>query len=295
MATLRTTSTGRPSVTLERTLAHPPEKVWRAITAAEELAHWFPAAVTLPAAPAAGGKITFTFPETGDTSEGEIVCYRPPEVFEFTWNSDLIQIVVSAEGSGSKLSFTHTFNRGEPDIALLGAGRHVTGWVACLDALAAALDGRDPQRPTDWHDRMVRWIGEFGLEDGELLDGRVIRFRRDLVWPPAEDVWQRLPQPPDGAAVTESRPPEVLAHQWCHDGKPAGEVRWEITADPLDGVRVELTQTVPDELAGQLPELMALRHEQLNALFAGTFGVQPAPWPADRVAATRQHYAELFS
>lgn len=278
-------------MTLERTLAHPPEKVWRAVTTAEELAHWFPAAVTLPEPPAPGGKITFTFTETGDTSEGEIVGYRPPEVFEFTWNSDLIRIEVSADGTGSKLAFTHTFNRGEPDIALLATGRHVTGWEACLDSLVAALDGRDLERPTDWHDRMVRWIGEFGLEDGELLPGRVIRFRRDLVWPPAEDVWQRLPQPPEGAAMIESRPPEVLAYQ----GKQGDEVRWEITADPLDGVRVELTQTVPDELAGQVPELMAMRHEQLNALFAGTFGVQPEPWPEDRVAAMRKHYAELLT
>ena len=295
MVTLQTTPGGRPSVTLERTLAHPPEKVWRAVTAAEELAHWFPAAVTLPEPPAAGGKITFTFPETGDTSEGEIVGYRPPEVFEFTWNSDLIRIEVSADGAGSKLVFTHTFNRGEPDLARIAAGRHVTGWIACLDALAAALDGQDLVRPTDWHDRMVRWIEEFGLASGEVLAGRVLRFRRDLVWPPAQDVWQRLPQPPAGAAVTESRSPEALAYQWVHDGKPAGEVRWEITADPLDGVRVELTQTVPDELAGHLPDLLALRHEQLDALFAGTFGVHPEPWPEERVATVRKHYAELLS
>ncbi|MFD2466565.1 SRPBCC family protein [Amycolatopsis silviterrae] len=155
MAILRTTPGGRPSVKLERTLAHPPEKVWRAVTSPEELAHWFPAAVTLPDDLSPGGKITFTFTETGDTSEGEIVGYRPPEVFEFTWNSDLIRIEVSADGAGSKLAFTHVFNRGEPDIALLGAGRHVTGWVACLDSLEATLDGRTPELPTDWHARML--------------------------------------------------------------------------------------------------------------------------------------------
>ncbi|OAP22242.1 MULTISPECIES: SRPBCC family protein [Amycolatopsis] len=181
MAILRTAPGGRPSVTLERILAHPPEKVWRAVTSPEELAHWFPAAVTLPDAPAPGGKITFTFTETGDVSEGEIVGYRPPEVFEFTWNSDLIRIEVSAEGTGSKLAFTHVFNRGEPDIALLGTGRHVAGWVACLDSLEATLEGRTPEPPADWHARMVHYAEEFGLEDGEVLDGGVLRFRRDLV------------------------------------------------------------------------------------------------------------------
>lgn len=291
MAILRTTPGGRPSITLERTLAHPPEKVWRAVTSPEELAHWFPAAVTLPDAPAPGGKITFTFTETGDVSEGEIVGYQPPEVFEFTWNSDLIRIEVSADGTGSRLAFTHVFNRGEPDIALLGAGRHVTGWVACLDSLEATLDGRTPEMPTDWHARMVHYLEEFGLEDGEVLDGGTIRFRRDLVWPPAEDVWKRLPQPEAGAEVLESRSPEVLAHTWLHDGKPAGEVRWEVTADPLDGVRVELTQTVPAELADQLPDLLTARHEQLNALFAGTFKVELEPWSAERKAEVRKRYS----
>jgi hypothetical protein len=199
---------------------------------------------------------------------------------------------VSAEGTGSKLVFTHVFNRGEPDIALLGAGRHVTGWVACLDALAASLDDRPWQHPAAWHERMVRYVKEFGLEEGEPTDAG-FRFRRDLVWPPADDVWQRLPRAEDGAEVTESRPPEVLAHTWLHDGKPAGEVRWEITADPLDGVRVELTQTVPAELRDRLPDLMAARHEQLNALFAGTFQVRPEPWAADRVAEVRRGYAKL--
>ncbi|WP_409462051.1 hypothetical protein [Amycolatopsis sp. GA6-003] len=48
-----------------------------------------------------------------------------------------------------------------------------------------------------------------------------------------------------GAEVLESRSPEVLAYTWLHDGKPAGRVRWEGTADPLGGVRVELTRTGP--------------------------------------------------
>ncbi|WP_033293237.1 SRPBCC domain-containing protein [Amycolatopsis jejuensis] len=290
MAILQTSPSGRPGVTIERHLTHPPEKVWHAITTPEELAHWFPAAVTLPERPAAGGKITFTFTETGDTSEGEILAYQPPGLFEFSWNTDVIRIEVSAERTGSKLEFTHTFNRGEPEIALIAAGRHTTGWVACLESLDAALDGRTPVLPTDWHARMLHYIEEWGLEYGEILKseilngGKEFRFRRDLVWPAPADVWQRLLEFAGDAEVLESRSPEVLEYT------DHGRVRWEVTADPLDGVRVELRQTVPADLADQLPDLMATRHEQLNALFAASFDLALDPWSAERVASTRKQY-----
>lgn len=91
--------------------------------------------------------------------------------------------------------------------------------------------------------------------------------------------------------MLESRSPEVLAYAWLHDGEPAGHVRWEVTADPLDGVRVELTQTVPAELNDQLPDLLTARHEQLNALFAGSFGVELEPWDEQRRAAVRRRYS----
>ncbi|MGW7534583.1 hypothetical protein [Amycolatopsis sp. NPDC054798] len=91
--------------------------------------------------------------------------------------------------------------------------------------------------------------------------------------------------------MLESRSPEVLAYTWLHDGKPAGRVRWEVTADPLDGVRVELTQTVPAELGDRVPDLLTARHEQLNALFAGTFGVEVEPWSEERKAEVRKRYS----
>ncbi|MFD2466566.1 hypothetical protein [Amycolatopsis silviterrae] len=64
-----------------------------------------------------------------------------------------------------------------------------------------------------------------------------------------------------------------------------------MTADPLDGVRVELTQTVPAELSEQVPELLTTRHEQLNALFAASFGVELQPWSAERRAEVRERYS----
>src|SRR5205085_289579 len=57
-ATLHT-SDGRPMLRFERRLEHPPERVWRAITEPEELAHWFPAQVEIDLRP--GGAMKFSF------------------------------------------------------------------------------------------------------------------------------------------------------------------------------------------------------------------------------------------
>ncbi|WP_328606439.1 SRPBCC family protein [Amycolatopsis sp. NBC_00345] len=280
----------RPVLRLERRLRHRPERVWPMVTDPAELKHWFPAAMSGEFEP--GATIRFTFEGATESSEGKVLTFDPPRVFEFSWNSDVLRIELTPDGDGCLLEFTHTFNRGEPAIAQLSAGRTAAGWDTCLDALGARLDGRDSTPPDGWHERMASYVEEFGLDEGAALDGgKLIRFRRDLVWKPLADVWPLLPGPGDGE-VTESVEPDVLEYTWLHNGNPAGRVRWELLLDPLDGVRAQFTQTVPAELSSLLPELLTARHEQLAALFARTFGVEPEPWPADRVEAVTKHYAE---
>ena len=48
------------SLRFERDLPDAPEKVWRALTDGDELAHWFPAAIQ--GAREAGAKLIFVFP-----------------------------------------------------------------------------------------------------------------------------------------------------------------------------------------------------------------------------------------
>jgi uncharacterized protein YndB with AHSA1/START domain len=281
----------RPVLRLERRLRHSPERVWPMVSDPAELKHWFPAAMSGEFEP--GATIEFTFEGATESSEGQVLTFDPPRVFEFSWNSDVLRIELTPDGDGCLLVFTHTFNRGESAIARLAAGRTAAGWDTCLDTLGARLDGREPTPPAGWHERMSSYTEEFGVDEGEVLNGgTLIRFRRDLVWKPLADVWSLLPGPGDGE-VTESVEPEVLEYTWLHNGKPAGRVRWELLLDPLDGVRASFTQTVPEELSALLPELLAARHEQLAALFARTFGVEPEPWPADRVEAVTKHYSLL--
>ena len=54
---------GRPAIRLERPLAHPAEKVWRALTERKHLEHWFPGAFDGEIAP--GATLTFDSPGHG--------------------------------------------------------------------------------------------------------------------------------------------------------------------------------------------------------------------------------------
>ncbi|NBH09219.1 SRPBCC family protein [Amycolatopsis sp. SID8362] len=252
------TDEDRPALRLERRLKHAPEHVWRAITDPAELEHWFPAKVDVELRD--GGAIRFTFPGEDTSTTGRVVTADPPREFTFVWNDDTLRWLITEDGDGSLLEFTHTFGRGEPAIAKLAAGRTAAGWDVCLDALDARLSGGEAEQPSNWHARMASYVDEFGLGDGEVLADGTIRFRRDLVWKPVDEVRALLPDEPG----------------------------WHVTQDPLDGTRVEFTEAAGPDVAAQL----ARRHEQLDKLFAATHDVTLPDWPPDRVEAVRKHYAE---
>src|SRR5512141_824943 len=85
----------RPALIFERRLAHPVERVWRAVTDPAELAHWFPSAVRGEVAP--GGRLTFDFGDDDlPTLEGEVVELEPPRRFAFTWGDDVLRIELDA-------------------------------------------------------------------------------------------------------------------------------------------------------------------------------------------------------
>ncbi|MEV6829733.1 SRPBCC family protein [Amycolatopsis sp. NPDC051102] len=256
-ATLQTADE-RPALRLERRLKHPPERVWHAITDPAELAHWFPAEVDVELR--AGGAIRFTFPGEDSTTTGRVVTADPPREFTFVWNDDTLRWLISPDGDGSLLQFTHTFGRGDPAIAKLAAGRTAAGWDVCLDALDARLAGGEAEQPHQWHERTASYVAEFGLDDGELLAGGTIRFRRDLGWKPVDELRPLLPDEPG----------------------------WQLVHDPREGTRVEFTEAAEADVPAQL----ARRHEQVDKLFAATHGVDLPDWPPDRVEAVKKHYAE---
>ncbi|GIG87294.1 SRPBCC family protein [Plantactinospora endophytica] len=275
---------GRQMLRIERRLAHPPEKVWPAVTEPEHLREWFPAEVRLE--PRVDGSITFSFgsgPDAPPDSVGRISAYEPPRLFAFTWEDDLFRIELHPDGPGCLLVFSHVFD----DRA--GAASFASGWKLCLDALTGILDGRpvDPtQRPSGrLHESYVE---RFGLADGvaeETGNGWRVRFERQLTRP-AEAVWAALTgQSPDLPAqlgapppagfttaefpagpITALDPPTLLEYAWEADGASAGRVRWELTRGTGHGARLVLEQTGPADADGARATALAAWRARIEPL-----------------------------
>ena len=150
---------GRWRLRFTRDLAHPVERVWRAITEPEHLAAWFPTTIDGERAP--GAKLGFTFPnDMAPPFEGEVIAYQPPRLFEFRWGPDVIRLEVQPSERGTLLTLLDTLDeRGK-------AARDAAGWHVCLDALSAELAGdqRARERMSAWNDVHPHYVDEFGPE-----------------------------------------------------------------------------------------------------------------------------------
>ena len=151
-----TTRGNRVELRFERRLAHPPEKVWRALTENKELAHWFPARIEGPRE--AGAELRFFF-EEGDPGTGKLSVFDPPRVLEYTWEGDVLRWELRPEGTGCLLVFT-TIPSDRANVA-----RDATGWHFCLDNLEAGLAG-DPKAGFDkerFSSLNAEYAARFGL------------------------------------------------------------------------------------------------------------------------------------
>lgn len=154
----------RVGVRFERRLAHPPERVWRAITEPEDLEKWFPARPEIAGERRVGAELQFTYPEGSEAPEtGEVTEYDPPRLFAFTWRSSgresqLLRFELEPEEDGCRLVFTHELPR--PDTAKVAAG-----WQLCLDDLETALAGGDAGTFPDgrWVELHESYAEQFGV------------------------------------------------------------------------------------------------------------------------------------
>lgn len=143
----------------ERRLAHPPEKVWRAITEPEHLAVWFPA--DIEGERAAGAPLRFVFRNgEGPPAAGEMVVYDPPSTLELRWQDELLRFDLRPDGEGCALTFLDTFDE------LGKASRDGAGWHVCLDVLEHHLAGQEPPRSTAarWQEVHAGYVERFGPE-----------------------------------------------------------------------------------------------------------------------------------
>jgi uncharacterized protein YndB with AHSA1/START domain len=297
---------GKAVLRFERRLAHPPEKVFRAISDPAELQHWFPATVDLELRP--GAPMTFELRHMDlDAPGGEVLEVEAPKLLVYTWGDDVLRWEIVPEANGCRLFFSHTLAPGGMSGGLPGAARNAAGWDVCLAALVARLEG-EPAPEKEWFPMFEAYAERFGLGEGgvrETEDGFVLRFERDVMQTPAE-IWSLLTDgaEPAGGAVPPRRfwhdhapagrisavePERTLEYEWDHDGAPAGRVRWEFESRPPASLIV-LEQTIPAALADTLPAALAAWQLHLELLVATLQGIERC-WPDDRMAQLESRYA----
>jgi uncharacterized protein YndB with AHSA1/START domain len=254
------TEDDRAVLRMERRLAHPPEKVWRALTDPAHLNRWYPFQATALEL-RVGGRISFD-DGSGSTVEGVVTELDPPRVFAFTQDPSAVlpregdnhlRFVLRPDGDGCLLVFTHAFHD-RPH-----AAANAAGWHACFDALEMVVDGRPVEPPASFVRRHEAYVEAFGLNQGSAEptpDGWLVRFERQLMQQPVDKVWATLdaagaevggPAPratttaevPSGT-VTAVRAPSLLEYDWRAAGGPGGRVRWEL-AEASAGARIVLT------------------------------------------------------
>ena len=139
--------------TIERTLelAHPPERVWTALTTAEGLGTWFGhrAEVDLRV----GGEIRLAW-DSGDTATLTVERLEPPTALTWSWaiyglpegdpRRTRVEFTLEPTAGGTTLTMVESgfaqLPEGEHDVAFRG---NTTGWTNELGELVAYLDAAD--------------------------------------------------------------------------------------------------------------------------------------------------------
>jgi uncharacterized protein YndB with AHSA1/START domain len=135
---------------IERTveIAHPPAKVWAALTTAEGLSAWFGQQASIDLHPGGSAEMTFG---VGHTTRMRVERVEEPTVFGFTWHiyglpeddprRTYVEFTLEPAGAGTRLTVV------ESGFAQLAADAHGTafdgntkGWASELGELVDYLD-----------------------------------------------------------------------------------------------------------------------------------------------------------
>ncbi len=136
---------------IERTveLAHPPDRVWAALTTAEGLSSWFGDEATIDLRP--GGAARMKWTEEGATARMRVERVEEPRVFGFTWDifglpeddprRTYVEFTLEPVGSGTRLTVVESgFAQLPADVYRKAYDGNTEGWAKELGELAAYLD-----------------------------------------------------------------------------------------------------------------------------------------------------------
>jgi uncharacterized protein YndB with AHSA1/START domain len=138
---------------IERTLqlAHPPERVWAALTTAEGLGTWFGHRAEIDLRVGGQAKLTW---DSGDTAILTIERLEPPHVFGYTWpiyglpeddpRRNHVEFTLQPTNDGTTLTMVESGFAQLPDAANheVAYKGNTEGWTNELGELVAYLDGQ---------------------------------------------------------------------------------------------------------------------------------------------------------
>jgi hypothetical protein len=122
----------------ERHYDHRAERVWRALTDPDELAHWFPPGEQL-----------------------EVTQSEPPRLLAGTWYGDELRFELRPEGDSCLLVFTHSFAARER------AARDAAGWDRVFVRFDALLRGEpmsEKESLEGWAEVHERYAADLGVD-----------------------------------------------------------------------------------------------------------------------------------
>src|ERR1700735_1716567 len=135
---------------IERTveIAHPPAKVWAALTTAEGLGTWFGNKATIDLRPGGSAQMTWDGEFTADMRVERV---EEPTVFGFTWHiyglpdddprRTYVEFTLAPAGAGTRLTVVESGVAQLPEDAYRQADDGNThGWASELGELVAYLD-----------------------------------------------------------------------------------------------------------------------------------------------------------
>jgi uncharacterized protein YndB with AHSA1/START domain len=153
------------TLVLVRDLAHPPAKVWEAITEPEHLREWAPFDSDRSLGTVGTAKLTTVGAPTPLVSQTQVKRAEAPRVLELNWGGQDLRWELEPQAhGGTRLTLWHNIDRG---FISMGAA----GWHICFDVLDRLLAGQPLGRIVGaeamkygWQRLNAEYAQQFGVE-----------------------------------------------------------------------------------------------------------------------------------
>jgi len=154
------------TLVLVRELAHPPAKVWKALTDPEHLREWAPFDSDRTLGSVGSAQLTTVGAPKPMVAETQIKRADAPKLLEFNWGGqDIRWELEPLADSGTRLTLWHNIDR---RFIAMGAA----GWHVCIDVLAGHLEGHplgrivgpEAMQISGWQRLHAEYAQQFGVE-----------------------------------------------------------------------------------------------------------------------------------